>query len=133
MMEEKKKLSFKEQWLEVDKRCPGCNQITEKSKGISKQNLKRLITPRWDFNELLITFIIIMVIILAFSYKSETQQCRDWIAPMFVGDKNHCLMVCDAQCELIQGRLTSNLSLPNLTNAIKQINDIKMVTTNENK
>lgn len=70
---------FRENWNKVDETCPTCNQVTKRQRGLTKQNLKRLITPRWDLNELMITFMIIMVLVLAYSYKVETQTCRDYV------------------------------------------------------
>lgn len=79
MDEMKKPLTFKERWLLEDERCSQCNAITKRVRGITKQNIKRLLTPQFNTTELLITFILIMVIVMAFLYKSETQQCRDFI------------------------------------------------------
>ena len=69
-------------WNDIDETCFACGAVTKRARGITKQSLKRLITPKWDLNELLITFILIMVIIMALLYKSETQQCRDFIKNM---------------------------------------------------
>jgi len=37
-----KRLSFKEQWEEVDQLCPDCGSIKKPAKGLTKQNIKRL-------------------------------------------------------------------------------------------
>jgi hypothetical protein len=89
------KKSFKERWLDEDKKCEHCGNIAYHAKGICRQNLKRLITPRFDFNELLITFIIIMVCVISFAYKAETQQSRDWLNEMTVGGYDGCINTCD--------------------------------------
>ena len=110
---------IKENWNKVDERCPYCNQVTKRQRGITKQNLKRLITPRWDLNEMLILFMIIMVVVLAFAYKSETASCRDWVSDMFAGNITNCMDNCDFRCRAIEGiiekRNSTNPPALNLT------------------
>ena len=119
MENEPKKLTFKERWLQEDKVCDNCGQVTEKVRGITRQNLKRLITPKLDLNELIFTFIMIMLVVLTFSYKSETQQCRDWIGPMFEGTTQDCLSVCDLRCTMVKGIVNnSKWEPPKLIDAI---------------
>lgn len=95
--------TFRDNWNRVDEQCPCCSAVTKRVRGITKQNLKRLLKPKFDANEILITFMIIMVLVLAWAYNNETKQCRDWIKPMFSGDKENCIQTCSYQCELIQG------------------------------
>ena len=52
-------MGFEENWLKEDKVCEKCGQVTERQKGLTKQNLKRLLSVKFDINELIITFIII--------------------------------------------------------------------------
>lgn len=99
-------MNFKEKWNEVDKKCITCNQITERSRGITKQNLKRLLIPKFDLNELLITFLIIMIIVLTFSYKHDTQQSRDWINEMHAGGFDQCMNRSEVRCKLINTNLS---------------------------
>ena len=89
---------FRENWLKVDEVCPHCKQVTKRQRGITKQNLQRLITPKWDITELVITLMLIFVIVLAFAYKSETQTTRDWLKSMTSGDEETCKMVCSNKC-----------------------------------
>lgn len=91
---------FKENWLKVDETCPNCGQVTKRVKGLTKQNLKRLITPKWDMNEFLITAILIMVLVLAYTYKTETQTCRDWVKDFSTGNKTECNTLCQYRCGL---------------------------------
>lgn len=112
---ENKKSVFKENWLKVDKTCEKCGQVTERQKGLTKQNLKRLITPQWNMQEIIITFMLIMVILLAYVYISETKQCREWVASMFAGDKNECKVNCNLQCEKIQPQNNSITNISNIT------------------
>jgi len=67
-------------WLKEDEVCSHCGQVTKKQKGLTKQNVKRLFSIKLDMNELVMTIIIILVIFSAFSYKTEIQICRDYIA-----------------------------------------------------
>lgn len=108
-----KKNVFKENWNKVDKRCPCCNQVTEKQKGMTKENLKKLISFKWNANEVIITIMIIMMLLLAFAYNNETKKCRDWITPMFKGDAEDCKTVCDQRCMLIEPKVEEKLNLTN--------------------
>lgn len=97
--------TFKENWLKTDEVCPSCGKVTKRFRGITKQNLKRLITPQWNINELLITFMIIMVLVLAFAYKNETKQCSEWISSMYEGDVDSCKFNCNYNCDMINNRV----------------------------
>jgi hypothetical protein len=92
--------NLKENWNKVDETCLSCGQVTKKVKGMTKQNLKRLLVPKFNSTEVLITIMIIMILVLAFAYKIETKTCKDWLSSMFQGDKKDCLTVCDYQCEV---------------------------------
>jgi hypothetical protein len=74
-----KKNIFKENWLKIDKTCSQCGQVTEKQKGLTKQNVKKLFTIKFDMNEIIMTLIIILVLISAYAYKVDTQICRDYV------------------------------------------------------
>lgn len=72
------KRSLKERWLDnwnrVDKRCPTCNQVTKVERGITRQNVKRLIWSKPNINDMIILFMLVMVLLLAYRYKIETAQ-----------------------------------------------------------
>ena len=105
--------------MKKDKRCPHCNQVTERVRGITKQNLKNLFIPKWDMTEITITLLLIALITLSFVYKIETQQCRDFLKPLYVNDGNNCLNVCDYKCELIRNNVKQEdikINLINVTN-----------------
>jgi len=108
-MEEQK--NFKERWNSVDETCPQCGKVTKRARGLTKQNLKRLITPQWNMQEVIITFMLIMVLVLAYTYQSETKQCRDWINSMAGED---CESACRYNCQrIVVVNQSSALSLPN--------------------
>lgn len=111
--------NIKENWLKVDEVCTHCGQVTKRQKGITKQSLKRLITPKFTMDELIITFMIIMVLVLAFAYNAETKSCREWIKPMYAKDLNNCKSVCNVRCELIQWDKGGS---SNITNALYELN-----------
>jgi hypothetical protein len=115
-------MNFKERWLLEDKKCETCGQVTERVRGITKQNIKRLLIPRFDVNELLITFMLIMIIVLAYSYMDETKQCREWLKPMQEG-KDACLQVCNYRCALIEGIPTTTDRQDNFSLAMKELNE----------
>jgi len=95
------RMSFKERWLLEDIKCEKCGQVTTKQRGITKQNLKRLITPQWNINEMIITIMIIMILVLAFAYRSETKQSREWIKEMYDGSEDNCIEVCSDKCHTL--------------------------------
>lgn len=109
---------FQENWNKVDEVCPHCNQITKRQKGMTKQNLKRLITPQFNMNEILITFMLIMVIVLAYVYLNETKQSRDWIIDMTGEDKQQCFSNCNLRCENFFQTQLNLTTLTNLTNEL---------------
>jgi len=109
---------FKENWLKVDETCPGCGQITKRQKGMTKQNLQRLIKPKFDFNEILITFMLIMVVVLALVYNSETKQCREWLTSMAGDSISDCKWNCNSKCDIMGGNRLLNETLFNGTNGL---------------
>jgi hypothetical protein len=112
---ENKKKTFKENWLKVDETCPNCGQVTKRQRGLTKQNLKRLIIPQWNSTEILITLMLIFIIILAYVYSFETKQCKEWISSMTAGGKEICRMNCNLQCDKIKEEENTNLTNLNLT------------------
>jgi 4-hydroxy-3-methylbut-2-enyl diphosphate reductase IspH len=103
-------------WNAVDETCPTCQQVTKRVRGITKQNLKRLIKPKWDSTEIVFTIILLMLFLISFLYKSETQQCRDWLEPMYAAkNRAGCEYVCDSRCSLINFT-NQELNQTNLSN-----------------
>jgi hypothetical protein len=119
MIEENKEKTLKEKWLMTDKTCPSCGQVTERVKGITKQNVKRLFTIKFTLNEIIITFMIIMIIIVAFAYLKETKICREWINGMFDNGYDECLRISQENCNIISGvsitKMNSTLEAPNIS------------------
>jgi len=97
-----KKNNIRENWERVDETCPTCNQVTKQVRGITKQNIKKLLIPKWNMTEVLITLLLIALILLALLYKNETQQCRDFLTPLYANDGENCLAVCENKCTLIK-------------------------------
>jgi len=111
-----------ENWLKTDKVCESCGQVTEKQKGFTKQNLKRLCTIKFDMTEVIWMTILVLVLVLAFAYKTETAVCREWIGPMFEGDRDNCIETCSFKCSALIINETKpttwggmNLTMTNLT------------------
>ena len=96
-----RKITIKENWLKEDERCPCCNQVTQRVRGITKQNIRSLLIPKWDMTEVTITLLLITLIILSFAYKNETQEARDFIKPLYADNGANCLLVCNNKCSLI--------------------------------
>ena len=101
--------TFKENWRKEDILCPSCKQVTQRVKGLTRQNLKRLITPKLNMTEIIITFMIIMSIVLGYAYQSETKICKDWINEMFNAENvSSCKNVCDYKCDILSGSVEPN-------------------------
>lgn len=75
----KPRASFKERWLETDKLCPHCGQVTERVRGLNKQNLKRLFSLKMSMNDYITFFIIIMILFAAWSYNHDIAVCREYL------------------------------------------------------
>jgi len=118
--EEAKKI-FKENWNRTDKVCSQCGQVTERVKGITRQNIRRLLIPKFTLNEVIFTLILILIIFAGYSYMNETKICNDWITPMLEDNGKNCLSVCDLKCaEATLGKTTDYnstflLKAPNMT------------------
>lgn len=63
-------------WDAEDQRCPHCNQVTKLAKGMNKQNLKKLIFSKPTMQDWILLFVIVMVLLIAWRYNAETEQCR---------------------------------------------------------
>lgn len=111
-------MGIKENWEKVDEVCASCGQVTKRQRGITKQNMKRLFSFKFNSNEVVITIILLMVLLIAYAYKIETQQCRDWIVPIFKGEKT-----CDSICAEVR----EDMAKMNLSNQHKEI-DLSNVT-----
>lgn len=123
-MEEKKINTIKENWEKVDECCPTCNQVTKRQQGITRQNIKRLFSIKWSTNEIVFTILIILVLILAYAYKTETAQCREWIAPLFSDNGKNCISVCDMKCnQMLTTQFGGVVNRLNITNMNVTIDD----------
>jgi len=114
--------NFKETWEKTDEVCSNCNQVTKRVRGITRQNIKRLFSIKFELTEMLITLMLIMLLLLAFAYMNETKTSRDWIESMTSGGINQCLMVCNNQCYALTGNITNNLENVNQTITIPKLN-----------
>uniref|UniRef100_A0A6M3LQT5 Uncharacterized protein n=1 Tax=viral metagenome TaxID=1070528 RepID=A0A6M3LQT5_9ZZZZ len=70
---------FKDNWNAIDELCPHCNSVTKKAIGINKQNLKRLFFTKPSLNDIMIMFMIIAILLMAYSYFSEISAYREII------------------------------------------------------
>jgi len=79
---EPKKSKFKEKWNSKDETCPSCGQVTRISKGLTKQNLMRLIGLKIKMSDFLTLLMLVLVFFLAYAYYNETKTCRDFLSNM---------------------------------------------------
>lgn len=101
-------MGIKENWEKVDEVCPNCNQVTKRQKGITRQNIKRLFSFKMNFNEVIILFMLIMVLVLAYTYKAEVKQAQDWINDMYSGNVSVCKSQCNVRCDGIYGAIQNS-------------------------
>jgi len=60
----------------VERKCPTCKQPIQINVGLHGENFKNLF--KWpSFQEWIIMIMLLMMLVLAYSYKIETQLCRD--------------------------------------------------------
>lgn len=83
-------VSFKEQWELCDEKCSTCQQVVKRQKGITRQNIRRLLTPKMNFTEWLITFILVMLFIVAWAYQHDIKQCTTWLNELKTNPKFVC-------------------------------------------
>jgi len=122
--------TIKENWEKVDEVCPHCNQVTKQAKGITRQNMKRLVSFKGSkSSDWILTLIIILVLLMAWSYRNETAQCREWINPMFSSD---CYSVCEQRCDLIKGTnsQTGGFDFININFTNTNLTNMNITTTN---
>ena len=115
---------LKENWLKEDEHCATCGATTRRVRGLTKQNLTRLIKPTWSTNELTITFLLIFFIIIALLYKAETKDAREWISNMTrSATKEECKFGCAMQCSKICSQMYElNLSTEGLNLTLSTLN-----------
>lgn len=95
-------MGIKENWEKVDEVCPNCGQVTKPQRGITKQNMKRLFSFKMSSNEIVTTILLVLVVLLAFAYRAETKQCREWLKPMFESGGKSCDTICNQVREDLQ-------------------------------
>lgn len=105
---------IKDNWLKTDEVCSHCGNVTKEAKGITKQNLKKLLIPKFNLNELVITLVLILMLTMAYSYSHETKICREWIGPMFSKDAETCKMVCSEKCSALKFNPVNNTTTTTL-------------------
>ena len=112
-------MGIKENWDKTDEVCESCGQVTHRVRGLTRQNLKRLVRPEINSTEIQMTLLLLAIIILGLLYGFETKTCREWLKPMQQGyDK--CIFVCDEKCNEMHQEQTnySNITL-NITKNVQ--------------
>lgn len=71
---------LKENWNNVDERCPNCNSITKEARGFNKQNLKKLCFSKPSSQDLIIVIMLILCLLMGFSYLREVKSYKEIIA-----------------------------------------------------
>jgi len=66
-------------WNEIDKTCSCCGQVTEKVRGITKQNIKRMVRLKPSSLEWTLIIFFLLFILIMLLYRYETAQCKEVI------------------------------------------------------
>ena len=77
------RLSFKEQWEQVDELCPTCGKVSVPATGLTRQNIKKLFSFQTDAQSLTILFLFLMCCAFAFStysFMTATVNCSNYTA-----------------------------------------------------
>ncbi|MCK9370031.1 hypothetical protein M0R04_09020 [Candidatus Dojkabacteria bacterium] len=77
--EEPKKSKFKDKWNTEDETCPHCGQVTKISKGLTRQNVKRLIGLKLRMSDFIVLFMLILILFITWAYYHDTKSCRDFL------------------------------------------------------
>ena len=85
-------------------RCPTCGQQTEREKGFTNENIKRLLSWKMSLNDFIFLFIIVMVIVSYFGYKQAVAECEGWQKDIMENPHKFCSNI-----------RTGNFNLTNLT------------------
>ena len=75
----KPKISFKEQWEKVDELCPQCGNIAKRAEGINRQNMKRLLSLKMNFNDIMTFLLVAMLLLSIYRYMNDTAECRSFL------------------------------------------------------
>ena len=68
---------FKESWNKTDDICPHCKNVTKVQRGLTKQNLRRLVFSKPTAQDWMMLAIICLVLLLAWRYQVETKMAHD--------------------------------------------------------
>jgi len=69
--------TFKEKWNEVDETCPHCKSITKINRGLTKQNLNKLVFGKPTVEDWMLSAIIALILFSAWAYYDDTKLCKD--------------------------------------------------------
>lgn len=87
-------MNWKEKWNETDEieTCPVCNhtKVVKRARGITRQNIGRLFHSKWTADETIITFLLIMILVMAIFYKIDIRGARDFIKDFNENPEKYC-------------------------------------------
>ena len=103
-------------WLDVDTRCYSCNQVTKRAKGFNKQNVKRLLKPLpQNESEWTILICFLLIILIMFAYKQDTQVCREYAKQFESNWLNLSLNITPSVSPFVLNVSNLNLTFSNFT------------------
>lgn len=104
---------FKDKWNSEDETCKRCGQVTKISRGLTKQNVKRLIGLKIKMSDFLVLVMLCLVLFLAYAYFQETKTCREFLNNI---DYN-CMVRLKSYNQTSYGMPTFNPNILNESNA----------------
>ena len=109
---------FFKDWNKIDELCPLCGGVTHAQKGITRQNMKKMLRWSWNTNDLILLFVIIMLVFVSWRYTVETKACRDYVQDLQTNPYDTC------------AKLTSNAT--NAAKGIESLNNLNLSTWQQN-
>ena len=103
---------FFKDWLKEDEICPLCNHVTHQKKGITRQNMKKMLRWSWSTNDLILLFVIAMLLFVSWRYTVETKECRAYVQDLRTNPYDTC------------AKLTSNAT--NAAKGIESLNNLNL-------
>ena len=104
-------------WKQTDELCPTCGHVTKRVRGLTKQNLKKLVSFKWDWDEFIMTLVLILLVITAFAYKHDIAQCKAYVKDITENPCKFCRVTSN-----IGNPLGSNVTLDSVKEAYEKRN-----------
>lgn len=108
-------MGIKENWFKEDKTCLTCGNVTERQRGITRQNVRRLFSFNWTATEWTITLLILGYIMVAFFLRHDLNASRQFSDDLHKYPNKYCSLLedCSVNPKNVLCNLSSNSNLNN--------------------